>query len=331
MLLLWTLFLILVVGLLALDLGVFNRKVHVIGFREALRWTFVWIAVALLFGGLVYAIYENHWFGAGLVPDRDGPLDGSSAALKYLNGYLLEKCLSVDNLFVIAMIMASFKVPAKYQHRVLFWGILGAIVTRGIFIGLGAALVSEFGWIFYVFGALLLWTGGKMLFSSEKEEKDPHDSWIFRAVSRVFPIVEGDFGGRFTTRVGGALRFTSLLPAVVIIEATDVMFAVDSVPAIFGITSDAFIVFTSNIFAILGLRSLFFVLADSLDRFHHLKTAVAIIILFIAIKMILHDWYHIPVLVSLAVIDVALVGGIVASLSSDRPAHTSVPPDHPND
>jgi tellurite resistance protein TerC len=326
---LWSLFLLVIVLLLALDLGVLNRKAHVIGFAEALRWSLFWIVLALLFNVLVWFIYDRHWFGAGLEPDFDGPLTGTGAALKFLNGYLLEKSLSVDNIFVIAMVMRGFGVAPAYQHRVLFWGILGALVTRGIFIGMGAFLVRTFAWTFYLFGALLLWAGLKMLRENEEDAErkaGTGSSWVIRFVRRFVPIQEGDPQGRFFVREKGRLAATTLLPALLVIEATDVMFAVDSVPAIFGITADPFLVFTSNIFAILGLRALFFVLADSIQRFRYLKTAVAAIILFIGVKMLLHGVLAVPLWVSLGVVFLALGAGIVASLVADRPARTSEPP-----
>lgn len=322
---LWIGFIALVLALLWLDLGVFHKDHHAISLKEAFRWTLFWVGVALVINVAIGIIYANHWFGAGL-PSVDVPEGtyGMEAAFQFLTAYLLEKSLSFDNIFVIALIITFFRIQPSEQHRVLFWGILGAIVMRGLFVALGVILIRKFDWIFYVFGAILVITGLKMVFG-KGEEKDPSATPYYRWLRRILPIHDGEHGGRFTTRVNGKFQFTTLFPALLIIELTDVMFAVDSVPAIFGITRDPFLVFTSNICAILGLRSLYFVLASSLNRFRYLKTAVTAILIFIGTKMLLHSQLEsLPkawnIAVSLGFIGIALTAGIIASLVKDIPA-----------
>ena len=302
-------FVALVLALLALDLGVFHRKAHVVSVREALGWSAFWIALGLAFAGFIYAGYENHWLGLGLTPDLmtlspqavEGVgvvyNDGGSAAVKYVTGYLVEKSLAVDNIFVIAMIFGFFAVPPIYQHRVLFWGIVGALVMRGAMIAVGAQLIQRFTWIIYVFGAFLILTGVKMLFL-KVDETDPNRNLVVRLTRRLFPITERFHGQHFFVRAGsaasheapvpgaaeetdrvvdaarpGVLLATPLFLALVMVEFTDLIFAVDSIPAIFAITADPFLVFTSNVFAILGLRSLYFALAGMIDQFRYLKVA----------------------------------------------------------
>lgn len=341
----WAGFLAFVFGMLALDLGVFHRKTHVIGVREALKWSALWIALGLLFSLFVYFAYEGHWLGLGLSPDPvDGLVNGGHhAAIKYLTGYVVEKSLSVDNIFVIAMIFASFGVPAMYQHRVLFWGVLGALVLRGVMIGVGAALVARFHWILLVFGGFLVLTGLKMLVAKDGH-RDPGDHPLVRFTRRFFPVTRGYHGQHFLVRAGsvasheapvpgaaevadpvvdgakaGRWLLTPLALALVVIETSDVVFAVDSIPAIFAITGDPFLVFTSNVFAILGLRSLYFALAGMIDKFRFLKPALAVVLLVVGFKMLLVDKLKAVLgehfnLMLLGVVLLVLVIGVVASL-----------------
>ena len=281
----WVLFNLGVVMMLALDLGVFHREAHRVGVKEATVWSVVWIALALLFDVLIY-----FWLG-------------SQAATEYLTGYLIEKSLSVDNLFVFALVFSYFRVPHAYQHRVLFWGVLGAIVMRGVLIFLGSSLISRFHWIFYVFGVLLLLSGFRMLrHDKEKDEFDPERNPIVRLVRKAIPVTRDYVGTHLFTRINGALQATPLFIVLLVVESTDLVFAVDSIPAIFAITQDPFIVYTSNIFAILGLRSLYFLLSHIIDSFRYLSKGLAIVLMFIGVKMLIIDWVHVPVGVSLAVV-----------------------------
>ncbi len=307
---LWIGFTVLVLGLLALDLGVFHRDAHEVSFREALGWSVVWVSLALTFNG--WLAWQH----------------GSERGLEFLTGYLIEKALAVDNIFVILLVFATFAVPRVYQHRVLFWGILGALVMRAAFIFAGAALLERFHWIMYVFGGFLVVTGIKLFFQDESEihpERNP----VFRLFTRLVPSVSEYQGSRFTVRKDGVLHATPLLLVLVCIEATDLVFAVDSIPAIFAVTKDPFIVFTSNIFAILGLRSMFFLLAGVMDRFHYLKVGLAGVLVFVGMKMTLMDVYHLPIGLSLGVIALILGGAIAASwvrarrLGPGAPAHAA--------
>jgi tellurite resistance protein TerC len=293
--LLWGGFLAFVLLMLALDLGVFHRKAHVVRLPEALSWTFVWIALALLFNLGVY-----HWFGA-------------ERALEFLTGYVIEKALSVDNIFVFIVIFSSFSVPAALQHRVLIWGILGALLMRAACIYVGAALLQSFHWIIYVFGAFLVYTGWKLL-RQRGQPTQPDRNPLFRLFRRFMPSTSEYHGSKFTIVRDGRRLATPLLLVLVAIEASDIVFAVDSIPAVFAITRDPFIVFTSNIFAILGLRALYFALAGVMTRFHRLKTGLSLVLLFVGVKMMLADLYKLPVLVSLGVIALLLGGSIAASL-----------------
>jgi tellurite resistance protein TerC len=297
--LLWGAFTLFVLILLALDLGVFHRKAHAVGPREALGWSVFWIALALLFNAVVV------W--------RFGPQRG----LEFLTGYLIEKALSVDNIFVFLVIFSYFSVPAAYQHRVLFWGILGAIVFRVIFILTGAALLGAFHWVMYIFGGLLILTALRIV-RTRDEEVHPERNPLLRLVHRYVPVVPTYQGERFFVRAGGRLMATPLLLVLVVVEATDIVFAIDSIPAIFAVTPDPFIVYTSNIFAILGLRALFFLLAGVLSRFHYLRIGLGLVLAFVGMKMLLSDLYEIPIGLSLSIV-VALIGGaIVASLLRPR-------------
>jgi len=311
----WIGFLAIIGALLALDLGVFHKQDTEPNAREALRWTFVWVLVALAFAGFIYGAYGNHWFGIGLSGKGTVVDSGREAAVQYLTGYLIEYTLSMDNIFVIALIFSFFHVPPRFQHRVLFWGILGAILMRGAMIIAGAALVARFSWIIYVFGAFLIFTALKMLFSTD-EKVDPEHSWVIKATKKFFPVTHVFDGHNFFTRLSNGRRAaTPLFLALVFIENTDILFAVDSIPAIFAITTDPFIVFTSNIFAIMGLRSLYFALQAMLNRFHLLKYSLVFILAFVGVKMLITYFHiHISALASLGVIALALGLGVAASL-----------------
>ena len=309
----WSGFLVLICAILALDLGVLNKKDHVIGFREALRWTGLWVAVSMSFLGVVYYLYDNHVAGFG---GGDVPLDGSTAALLYVTAYLVEYSLSIDNIFVIALIIAAFRVPRLYQHRVLFWGILGALVLRGAMIGAGAALLKQFTWMIYVFGGILILSAVKMAMAKDDDDFDPNDSAVVRFAKRFYPMAPALHGNDFFVSLADGRRaMTPLFLVLLLIESTDVLFAVDSIPAVFAVTTDPFLVFTSNIFAIMGLRSLYFALAGMLGKFHHLKHALVVLMAFIGIKMLASHHFHISPGASLAVIALILAAGVIASLA----------------
>jgi tellurite resistance protein TerC len=308
--LLWAVFGVIVTGMLALDLGLFNREVHETKTREALTWTLVWVTLALIFNGIIYYFF------------------GRQRALEFLTGYLIEEALSVDNIFVFVVLFRIFAVPKIYQHRVLFWGVLGAIVMRAMFIGAGAALVQRFHWVMYIFGAILVVTGVRLMFGGD-DEIEPHNNIIFRLIRKFVPAVSQYHGKQFVITQNGKRYATPLLIVLLAIEATDLVFAVDSIPAIFAITVDPFIIYTSNIFAILGLRSLYFLLARVIDRFHLLKIALALVLLFVGAKMLIVHWYMIPIGVSLAVIASLLLGGILLSFLFPKQAIESVPPEEP--
>ncbi len=341
----WLIFIAFVLIMLALDLGVFHRKSHVVGFKESLGWSAFWITLGVSFSALIYHAYQGHWFGLGMALDPlDGTLnDGRLAATKYLTGYVVEKSLSVDNIFVIAMVFSGLGVPARYQHRVLFWGILGALVLRGVMIGLGATLVHNFHWILYLFGVFLIFTALKMLFMKE-EEVHPDDNRIVGWIRKRFPVTRDFHGQHFIIRAGeawseepaepgdapkidpaiaaapaGKWMLTPLAIALILVEITDLIFAVDSIPAIFAITADPFLVFTSNVFAILGLRSLYFALAGLISNFRYLKPALSLILLLVGVKMLTAKWLKMWLgdsfnLTVLAVIIGILVTGIVTSM-----------------
>jgi tellurite resistance protein TerC len=324
MLWLWIGFIVFILALLALDLGVFHRKAHVVQTKEALFWSAVWISVALAFSIFVYFGYEHHWLGLGTKPDPvDKHInDGARAAVKYITGYIVEESLSVDNIFVIAMLFNFFAVPAMYQHRVLFWGILGVLVMRGAMIGVGAALIAKFHWIIYVFGVLLIVTAVKMLLMNS-EQSDPNKNIVMRLARRFLPITDTYEGQHLLVHRDGRWMLTPLMLTLIMVETTDLIFAVDSIPAIFAITGDPFLVFTSNVFAILGLRSLFFALAGMMDKFRYLKVALAIILAVVGVKMLAQSWLK-EVLGEgfnfylLGVIVLILTGGVVFSMLADR-------------
>jgi tellurite resistance protein TerC len=292
----WIGFNVFVLIMLALDLGVFNRKSHVISVKESISWTLVWIALALT-------------FNLGI-----GHFMGNDKALEFLTGYVIEKSLSIDNIFVIALLFSYFSVPPRYQHKVLFWGILGALVMRASMIAVGAKLIAEFAWIIYVFGAFLIRTGIKMI---AKQETDihPEQTLVVRLFRRFIPVTRDYHEGHFFVRQQGAIMATPLFIALLVVEFTDLIFAVDSIPAIFAVTRDPFIVYTSNVFAILGLRSLYFALAGVLDKFHYLKFGLGLVLTFVGIKMLLgHTPWRIDTHISLAVIVLILTGSVIASL-----------------
>ncbi len=303
----WILFLALVTVFLALDLGVFNKEDHVIKSKEAGIWTTVWVTIALSFSGVIYWL-----FSSGMVENPTG-LTPNNAVLKYITGYLIELSLSIDNVFVIAVIFSSFKIPAIYQHRVLFWGILGAIVFRGLTILFGVALITKFEWIIYVFGVFLLWTAFKML-KSEDDDFDPKNSFVFRQVKKIYPITGTIHGNQFFIKKMGVTMATPLFIALIIIELTDILFALDSIPAILAITADPFIVFSSNILAILGLRSMYFLVSRMLEKFRFINYSLVVILAFVGLKMLFSHQIELPEWLSLAVISVSLILGIVASL-----------------
>lgn len=293
----WVLFNVGVLIMLALDLGVFHRHAHRVSAKEAAGWSVFWIALALVFNVGVY-----FWFGG-------------QAATEFLTGYLIEKSLSVDNLFVFALLFSYFRVPQAYQHRVLFWGVLGALVMRGILIFVGTSLISRFEWIFYVFGGILLLSGFRMLrHDKENDEFDPERNLVVKLVRKFIPVTRDYDGTHLFTRREGVFKATPLFIVLLVVETTDLVFAVDSIPAIFAITQDPFIVYTSNVFAILGLRSLYFLLSHVLDSFCYLSTGLAVVLMFIGLKMIVMDFLHIPVVVSLGVVVGIVTVSIVLSL-----------------
>lgn len=307
----WIGFLTLILIFLMLDLGVFHRKAHVISIREALAWFAVWVTVALLFNVAIYFFYEHKIFGLGLDPRY--AVTGSRAALEFFTGYLLEESLSVDNMFVMAMIFSFFGVPAKAQHRVLFWGIVGAMVMRGIIIAFATELVGRFEWVLYIFGVLLILSAVKMLLSSD-QQIDPNRNPLVRIARRLYPVTPGFHDQKFFVRMGGKRAITPLFLVLLVIESTDLLFAVDSIPAVIGVTRDPFIVFTSNIFAILGLRSIYFALAGMMHRFRYLKLSLVFLLAFIGAKMLMIQFFHIPIAVSLTIIGCVLAVGVIASL-----------------
>lgn len=308
---LWIGFVALVLALLALDLGVFHRKTHALTISEAAVWTTVWVILSLLFNVGVYWLYEHHFLGIGQAVGHE--LSGGQAALQFFTGYVVEKSLSLDNIFVIALIFSYFRVPAQFQHRVLFWGILGALIMRGAMIAAGTMLIHRFAWITYVFGMLLIVTAIKLLVVRH-DNLEPDRNLLVRLARRVYRISTELDGQKFFTRVAGERAVTPLLLVLLVVESTDVLFAVDSIPAIFAITRDPFIVFTSNVFAMLGLRSLYFVLAGVMDRFRYLKTSLVFLLAFVGVKMLLVHHYPIPTLVSLGIISGILSVGVLASI-----------------
>jgi len=291
----WVGFNALVLILLVVDLGIFHREAHEVKPKEAAIWSGVWITLALLFNLFIY--YEF----------------GSQAATEYLTGYLIEKSLSVDNLFVFVLVFSYFQVPARYQHRILFWGIIGALIMRALLIGTGAFLLERFAWIIYIFGAFLIYTGIKMAFQKEGAidiEQNP----MIKLMRRWFPVTNTYHDQKFFIRQAGKIVVTPMFIVLMLIESTDLVFALDSIPAIFAVTRDPFIVYTSNIFAILGLRSLYFLLANVVDKFHLLKYGLAVVLTFIGVKMVIAEWYHIDTIISLLIVALVLTASVVGSL-----------------
>ncbi len=301
----WTVFLVGVVAILILDLGVLNRKAHVVRPREALLWVGLCVSLALIFAAWLFWRF------------------GTRVGLEFVTGYLIEYALSVDNLFVFLVVFSYFSVPPQFQHRVLFWGIVGALVLRAAFIFLGAALLAKFHWMIYVFGGFLVITGIKLLFAGD-DNVDPEKNPLLRLARRFLPVTSEYHGQKFSVIENGKRHFTPLLLVLIVIEATDLVFAVDSIPAIFGVTRDPFIVFTSNIFAILGLRALYFLLHDFMGRFHYLKYGLGLVLSFVGIKMVGSAWFKVPIGVSLSVIALLLGGSVLVSWL--RPPRDAEPP-----
>ena len=302
---LWIGFNLFVLLMLALDIGVFHRKSHVISIKEATIWSVVWITLALVFNLGLYLFWDQ------ISPTSS--YTNNEAALAFFTGYLIEKSLSVDNIFVFVLIFTFFAVPAAYQHRVLFWGIIGALIMRGTLIAVGATLLKEFHWIIYVFGAFLIFTGIRMALH-RNEEMHPERNPLIKLIRRIMPVTDHYEGDKFFIRRAGKLIATPLFLVLLLVESTDLIFAVDSIPAIFAVTEDPFIVYTSNVFAILGLRSLYFLLAGVVDKFYYLKLGLSAVLVFVGTKMVMVDLYKIPVGVSLGVIASILAISVIASL-----------------
>ncbi|NNF14246.1 MAG: TerC family protein [Gemmatimonadetes bacterium] len=307
----WAGFISLILALLALDLGVFHREHRAQRLVEALAWSGFWIALALAFVGVVYFLYENNWVGGGLAFPQD--IDGRTAALEFFAGYVLEKSLSLDNIFVIALIFSHLRIPLKYQHRVLFWGVCGALIMRGIMIAVGAELVHRFFWTTYLFGGILLLTAARLMVVRH-DNIDPSQNPFVKALGRVMPITDEVRDERFTVVENGKRFATPLLVALLMVESADLLFAVDSVPAIFAITSDPFLVYSSNVFAVLGLRSLYFALAPLLEHFRFLRPSLVLILAFVGFKMLMLHHAEIPLMASLIVIGGILAVGVLASV-----------------
>jgi tellurite resistance protein TerC len=293
--LLYVIFLVFILAMLAIDLGVFNRKAHTVTLKEAIFWSIVWTVLALLFNLGIY-------FYAGTTP-----------ALEFFTGYVVERALSFDNIFVFVIIFSYFGVPSRYHHRALFWGVIGALITRAIFISMGAVLIARFEWILYLFGVVLVVSGWKMM--SERDiEVHPDKNIFIRAARKVLPVATGYESGKFFLWKERVLHCTPLFLVLLTIESTDIVFAVDSIPAVFGVTKDPFIVFSSNIFAILGLRATYFLLAGVMETFHYLSHGLSLVLIFIGMKMLLADFVHIPIGISLAVVMIVLTLAVIASL-----------------
>jgi len=296
---LWVGFNIFVLAMLALDLGVFHRKAHALSLKEASIWSVVWITLAMVFNAGLYLFA------------------GPEPALQFFTGYLIEKSLSVDNIFIFVLLFTYFKVPAAFQHRVLYWGILGALIMRGMLIAVGVALIESFHWIIYLFGAFLIFTGIRMGFHKEIEVH-PENDLLLKFIRRFVPVTENYEHDRFFVRRAGQVMVTPLLLVLLVIDTTDLIFAVDSIPAVFAVTRDPFLVYTSNIFAILGLRSLYFVLAGIMEKFYYLKLGLSVILTFVGVKMVLADVFSLPTALSLVVIAMVLTIAIVASIVRTR-------------
>jgi len=303
---LWLIFISVIIIALIIDLGIFNKSPHVIKTKEAAIWTTVWATIALLFSGIIFLAFKNNWI------DNPTNLSPTNAVIKYITGYLIELSLSVDNIFVIALIFSSFAIPKKYQHEVLFYGVLGAIVFRAIMIVFGVALINKFSWIIYVFGVFLIFTAIKMLISHDKPS-NPRDSKIYKWIKKIYPVSKSVYSDKFFIKKGKIKFATPLFVALIIIELTDIFFAIDSIPAILAITTDPFIVFSSNILAVMGLRSMFFLVAGMLDKFKYISYSLIVILAFVGVKMLLSHHVDIPDWLSLGVILLSLGSGIIAS------------------
>jgi tellurite resistance protein TerC len=321
----WGGFLLLVFTLLALDLGVVNRRAHVISIREALAFTSVVVTLALLFTAFLWLAYDHHWLGLGSHVDRiDSAVnDGRLAAVKFLTAYLIELSLSADNVFVMAVIFQQLRIPSQFQHRVLFWGILGAVVMRAVMIVLGVSLIARYHWILYLFGLFLIYTSIKLILTREESAVEAEEVFAIRLLRRFFPITSQFNGPHFTLRISGRRMLTPLAVALAIVEAMDLVFALDSIPAAFAITTDPFLIFTANVFAILGLRSLYFALAGAVERFRYLKASLSAILGLIGVKMLAQDWLKSLVgprvnLYVLALVVAILATGVVASIIAAR-------------
>jgi tellurite resistance protein TerC len=307
---LWVSFNLFVLAMLAIDLGIFHRKSHSVSVKEGAIWSVVWISLAMVFNLIIYLFWDSMMPGSSY--------SNGEAGLAFLTGYLIEKSLSVDNIFVFVLLFSYFAVPSQYQHRVLFWGILGALIMRGTLIFVGAALIKEFHWIIWIFGAFLIFTGIKMAFGTGDDEVHPENNPLVKLFRRFMPVTEGYEGDRFFVVKNGVRMATPLFVVVLIVESTDLIFAVDSIPAIFAVTQNPFIVYTSNVFAILGLRSLYFVLAGVMDKFYYLKAGLAVVLTFVGVKMVIVDIYKIPTAISLGVIVSVLTIAVIASLIRSR-------------
>lgn len=295
----WISFVVFILLVLLLDLGVFHKKSHTVGFKESLIWSAIWVALSMVFAGVIY-----FWHG-------------QEDTMLFLTGYVIEKSLSVDNLFVFLLIFGYFKIPNEYQHKVLFYGILGALVMRAFFIWAGIAVIAKFSWVIYFFGAFLVLSGIKMLMP-QKEEHDLEKSWVIIWAKKVFPTSPDFHDDKFFIKQSGKWMVTPLFITLIFVEFSDVVFAVDSIPAIIGITNDPFLVFSSNVFAILGLRSLYFALKGFADMFHYLKYGLAIILMFIGVKMLIAHWYHMPIAVTMGVIFIVLLTSVIGSIISNN-------------
>jgi tellurite resistance protein TerC len=311
----WLGFFALVALLLVFDLGVMHRKAKEPTLRSAALQTLGWAALGLAFSGLVYLIYDNHWLGAHMA-GPNGTGEGADAAITYVSAYLLEQSLSIDNIFVMALVFAKFGIPAKYQHRVLFWGILGAIGFRLVLLGGGAYLAARFDWIFYMFGAYLAWQGIGLVRGGDDDDAD--STWIVKRLRRWLRIVDGDHGGKFSVVIDGRRALTIVAVCLVVVELTDIVFAFDSIPAVLSVSQDTFIMVTSNVFAILGLRSLYFVLAGAMAKFKYLKIALGVLLVVIGAKMLAHAYYPVSHVTSLLVIAGILSAGVVVSVIANR-------------
>ena len=315
----WIIFIACILIFLALDLGIFNKTPKIISSKEAGMWTGIWVVLSFAFSGIVYLLYNNNYIDN---PDRLKPAE---ASVKFITGYLIELSLSADNIFVIAVIFASFKIAQKYQHRVLFWGIIGAVIFRGLMIFFGVLLIRQIDWITYIFGAFLVFTATKMLFKKEEDEFDPKESFVYKIIGKVIPISDHKDKEHFFIKENNKNFVTPLFVTLIVIEVMDMVFALDSVPAILAITSDPFLVFSSNIFAILGLRSMYFFLANMLEKFSYLEYSLIAILTFVGIKMLLIHFYKFPEWVSLTFIALALISGIIVSLVISKKEESNKP------